>query len=71
MDRIDYRSFESMQTLIKFITGFQLVHFDSEHVSTAIARFKAVVRLLPTAAIPPNILVYFLNVMSSCSYEEF
>ena len=71
VDHIGHRSFESTQALINLITGFQLVNFDGEHVPTAIARFKAVVRLLPTASIPPNIIEYFLNGMSVCSSEEF
>jgi hypothetical protein len=71
VDRIDHRSFESSQALINFITGFQLLNFDGEHVPTTIARFKAVVCLLPTASIPPNIIEYFLNGMSACSSEDF
>jgi hypothetical protein len=71
VDRIDYRSFESTQALLNFITSFQLTNFDGENVPLATARFKAVVRLLPTAAIPPNLLEYFLNGMAACASDDF
>ena len=71
VDKIDQRIFESTQALINSITEFKLANFDGENVSLAAARFKAVVRLLPSASIPPNILEYFLNGMSMCSSDEF
>jgi len=71
VDRIDHRSFESTQALLNFLTGFQLSNFDGENVPLATARFKAVVRLLPTAAIPPNLLEYFLNGMAVCASDDF
>jgi hypothetical protein len=71
VDKIDHRSFESTQALINFITEFKLVNFDGEDISLAAAHFKAVVCLLPSASIPPNILEYFLNGMSMCSSNEF
>ena len=71
VDRIDHYSFESTQALINFITEFKLANFDSDSVLLAAACFKAVVCLLPSASIPPNILEYFLNGMSACSSNKF
>lgn len=71
IDRIDHCSFESIQALINFCPTFHLVNFAGENVSVLTACFKVVVRHLPSASIPPNVIEYFLNGMSACSSDDF
>jgi hypothetical protein len=71
MDRIDLRSFESIQGLVSFLSGFDLRSFDGENVPIATSRFKAVMMALPASSVPANVLEFYLHGMAQASSEEF